>query len=547
MLSSSVVTGALAEFAFKGAWKSHRFQRIKNSWVLLPLAFYSAVCFSGTLLSYGAAITGSGIETLLPEQSTGKQVGFSPDALAGSLLWRQQSDSDQVISMSPVLTWELPYKKVVTSVLFLDTPTGTGTGFVVDAGGWILTNYHVAATGALDLNGHRTVTVEPCRLREDGSVERTKLSVPALVYKWDESVDLALLRVAAEDVSTSVVEALPAVRLRDSPPQVGEPLAAIGNSGKGFMWSLKPGFVSGVAKLSEITNIQVLVNEWMKERMESAASNNLALIPEANESELQALVRGVLETRYVNVKMIQSTAQTAHGDSGGPVVDLNGELLGVVCRYFGNDDTDPYNYDIHVDEVREFLLGHSDAPLIDVPQGIWVATAVTWLGYDTNNNGELDTLVGLDSDEDLAVLALDADEDSRWPAIPGASSGMNLEQLLAESQGIALKEGFDGEFALLFDWQGPRLWALYDVRNEGEYGEVLLDANVDLQLESGFEMNGANGTMERIAGVTNGALLKAADSLPSPCRDLYAKLRRQLSTGFRAVVTESSQVDNANQ
>jgi serine protease Do len=97
---------------------------------------------------------------------------------------------------------------------------GIGSGFVIDSGGLIATNFHVI--------GER----RPLRI-EDG--EGRSLDVTA-IHAWDRERDLAILRVAATD--------LPALKLGDSTAiQQGDYAAAMGNP-LGFQFSIVEGIIS---------------------------------------------------------------------------------------------------------------------------------------------------------------------------------------------------------------------------------------------------------------------------------------------------------------
>jgi S1-C subfamily serine protease len=103
--------------------------------------------------------------------------------------------------------------------------TATGSGFVVDRRGDILTNAHVVA-------GARKVTV---RIGNGDS------EIPAQVVGSDVSRDLAVLRV---DPSATALHPL---ALSSAPVQVGDPVAAIGNP-FGFDRTITTGIVSALQR-----------------------------------------------------------------------------------------------------------------------------------------------------------------------------------------------------------------------------------------------------------------------------------------------------------
>jgi serine protease Do len=148
-----------------------------------------------------------------------------------------------------------------------------GSGVVVDAGGYIMTNAHVVS------NARRVEVVLPGR-SEDGGV-RSLLkargrTVDATVVGVAREIDLALLKV--DDVS------LPPLRIADyDRVRQGEIVFAFG-SPEGLRNSVTMAIVSAVARQQDADNPLVYV---------------------------------------------QTDASVAHGNSGGPLVNVRGELVGI--------------------------------------------------------------------------------------------------------------------------------------------------------------------------------------------------------------------------
>ena len=143
--------------------------------------------------------------------------------------------------------------------------TALGSGFVIDRTGHIVTNYHV-------VEGAEEVAVNFSSGDEQ---------VPATVVGVDPSTDLAVLKV---DVSGSALTPLP---LGDSDGvEVGDPVVAIGNP-FGLERTVTAGIVSALQR--EIT-----------------APNGFTID-----------------------HAIQTDASINHGNSGGPLLDAQGEVIGV--------------------------------------------------------------------------------------------------------------------------------------------------------------------------------------------------------------------------
>ena len=149
------------------------------------------------------------------------------------------------------------------------TQAGLGTGFVVRGDGVIVTNAHVIA-------GATTISV----MMRDGTV------YPARLLGQDESNDVAVLKIDAKN--------LPTVKLGNSNTLlIGEWAIAIGNPFGFYLGNSEPSVSVGVV---------------------SATQRNLIAPSEG-------------EASYFD--MIQTDAAINPGNSGGPLVDADGEVIGV--------------------------------------------------------------------------------------------------------------------------------------------------------------------------------------------------------------------------
>ena len=172
------------------------------------------------------------------------------------------------------------YRAEGSSVLFIqsegvseDNPllgeqqgTATGSGFVVDEDGTILTNAHV-------VEGASAVTV---------SFEEGGESIDAQVKGVDADTDLAVLK-----IDPGEVDGLKALPLGDSSqPEVGDPVVAIGNP-LGFQRTVTTGIVSALGR------------------------------------EIDA------PSGFSISNVIQTDASINPGNSGGPLLDAQGRVIGI--------------------------------------------------------------------------------------------------------------------------------------------------------------------------------------------------------------------------
>lgn len=152
------------------------------------------------------------------------------------------------------------------------TVEGSGTGFIVDEDGYILTNAHVVESSS----GSSSITVD---LYDGSEYEGTVL--------WsDTTLDLAIVKIDATN--------LQAVDLGDSDDvKIGDYAVAIGNPlGRNFERSVTQGIISGLDR--SIT---------------TADSNG------QNQNNMQGL--------------IQTDASINSGNSGGPLINSSGEVIGI--------------------------------------------------------------------------------------------------------------------------------------------------------------------------------------------------------------------------
>ena len=140
-----------------------------------------------------------------------------------SLELNKTPESVENIPQAGGLSFQEIYEKTIDSVVSVRSDSGSGTGVVLDASGYIVTNSHViegAATIQILLNDAR--------------------QLPAQVVGFDAISDLAVLRVEATDL-------VPAQFGDDSALRVGDAVAAIGDAlGYQFRGTMTDGIISAI-------------------------------------------------------------------------------------------------------------------------------------------------------------------------------------------------------------------------------------------------------------------------------------------------------------
>ncbi|XAR59353.1 HtrA2 peptidase [Bertholletia excelsa] len=180
---------------------------------------------------------------------------------------------------------------------------GTGSGFIWDKFGHIVTNYHVVAKLATDKSG-----LQRCKVLLTDS-KGNSFSKEAMIIGYDPAYDLAVLKVDVEGN-----ELKPVILGTSRDIRVGQSCFAVGNP-YGFENTLTTGLVQVVSGLGRE-------------------------IPSPNGQA----IRGA----------IQTDAAINAGNSGGPLIDSNGHVIGVNTATFtrkGTGVSSGVNFAIPIDAV----------------------------------------------------------------------------------------------------------------------------------------------------------------------------------------------------
>lgn len=201
------------------------------------------------------------------------------------------------VNITEADTIKTSVKKVYDSVVLIETYSGqtisgTGTGFVYkkdDKNGYILTNYHV-------VENSKSIKVT----FTDGKTYDTTL------LGYDEYYDVAVLSVDANSViSVATIGSSEKAEVGDTVFTVGSPL------GSSYMGTVTKGIISG------------------KDRQVSVTINNSSYIME----------------------VLQTDAAVNPGNSGGPLVNINGEVIGITSMKLVENQIEGMGFTIPIELV----------------------------------------------------------------------------------------------------------------------------------------------------------------------------------------------------
>ncbi len=239
------------------------------------------------------------------------------------------------------------YQKVAPAVVMVSTKTiqtvngwfqqeaeGMGSGFIINTDGYILTNYHV-------IDGANEVTVT----LSDGN------EVTASVVNYDSDQDVAMIKIN-EDIEVPGV-----VELGDSDAlQPGEEVLAIGNPlSKELSSTLTKGIVSALNRSIETqTGVSTNLIQTVQPGEEVLAIGNplsKELSSTLTKGIVSALNRSIETQTGVSTNLIQTDTAINSGNSGGPLINTKGEVIGINTLK-ASDGAEGIGFAIPINDVK---------------------------------------------------------------------------------------------------------------------------------------------------------------------------------------------------
>ena len=195
-------------------------------------------------------------------------------------------------------------EKVYDSVVTIETYKSnklyaTGTGFVYKAAngkGYILTNNHVIESGD-----------------EIRVVFTNQKSVQAKVEGSDKYADIAVLSVDKENIlSVATIGKSESSRIGDTVFAVGAPIDS-----SAYSWSVTRGILSGKDRLVEVSLNNSMVSDWV-------------------------------------MSVLQTDAAINSGNSGGPLANSNGEVIGITSMKLASSSIEGMGFAIPIEDALEY-------------------------------------------------------------------------------------------------------------------------------------------------------------------------------------------------
>lgn len=343
------------------------------------LAIISCIGVLTIFTSFIAGVTGSFVGNYIIQQDPGLLNNPTQVAQARVTLDEESAVIDVVDkSIDSVVSIIVSKDAPRLERYFLDGDTeggvrqiGAGSGFVISADGLILTNKHVVS----DEDAAYTVVLN------------NGVTLEAEVLARDYFLDIAVLKVAPED------DVLVPIPLGDSGSlKVGQNVIAIGNALGEFSNSVSTGIVSGLGR-------SIIASDSFGKNQEEISN------------------------------VIQTDASINHGNSGGPLLDLLGNVVGVNVAVA--ESAENIGFAIPINDVKKIIESIQQYGEIRRPY-----IGVRYLQVSELIQEEENLPVGYGA----LIVEGDAGEDGVVTDSPADKAGLQVGDLIIKINGVELNE-----------------------------------------------------------------------------------------------------------
>ena len=300
---------------------------------------------------------------------------------------------------------------VAISVVTENGTEGVGSGIVITDDGYISTNYHV-------VEGAKKITV----------ITSTGSKLDATYIDGDEVNDIAVVKVSSKKL-------IPAVLGKSSNTKVGERVMAIGTPySTSYAGSMTAGYVSGIERQYAVKNDNGTVNKILK--------------------------------------LIQTDTSVNPGNSGGPLFNMNGEVIGIVTMKIAGSNYEGMGFAIPIDGVIGMIYDIiENGEITDENSGSAVKGAA--LGISGHEVVE-DKKYLMTADYCIEVFSDEKGDYIEW------SVGLSKEKIYVTDTDTLNAMGLDGAYP----YHAPATGVMVKTTSEGfdsneklKYEDVIVSAN----------------------------------------------------------------------
>ncbi|MBS2016149.1 MAG: trypsin-like peptidase domain-containing protein [Deltaproteobacteria bacterium] len=444
-------------------------------WLTVPFVLTVVAGCRGAEPNHPQAAVGAGVErdreVASPRSCIGRQRILEAlgqkESTAASPVGREKYKTDP---LSNALSPAESYRVGAPATVIIRTRDGLGSGVVVDKSGLVLTNHHVV-DDFLQPDLTMRVSLELANIEPTGRMKRTGKTYQGVVLKADAVKDLALIRMIDPPAN------LAAIPLSNADPQVGENVLSIGHAGIGLTWAAKSCTVSGVGDQTRDTSMLEVGDCSLKDPSDTEKE------AKRRTDQCEARKREIKEELATATQglAVQTSCNITHGDSGGPLLNAHGEIVGLnqSLRF----DAATVAFHVHVAEIRAFLKDVPAKPLQIEPDP-WCEGGTEASVEDLDGDGKPDTVklvggfgrrFGMGGSE-ATFIDLDGDD---------GKSARSRERPF-EAEVIVLHKGDD-----VFAW--------YDTDNDGKFDVLVRDKESDGSIDVAWKL--VNGRFEPDATV----------------------------------------------